>query len=328
MNPPALDGEETEYAGSEPLDSALADRFAFVIEVPDWQVFTPELQEALILNADGPLQAEAGTALQSLLASARVYAAAIRDAFGPRLAAYARLACAVLHQAGITLSARRGGMLLRNIVGVHAVRQAASPGAELSDSALLALSHSLPQLATGQPCDRLKLLAAHKEAWKAAAVEDDGPMRLLICEPDPLRRALLGLRAGTLRKADFSTVISDALASLAPGASHALAVELFESGGCARLVAAVAEQCAELYAVVATPQDVHESLSSSSMRYRTWQRVVARVAALKASDPETPLVSNLLPGMFAAGKLGSEAEVDRVLDSWLHARAGIRGGAR
>jgi hypothetical protein len=55
---------------------------------------------------------------------------------------------------------------------------------------------------------------------------------------------------------------------------------------------------------------------------------VARVAALDASDPETPLVANLLPGLFAVGDLGSEAEVDRVLESWLRARAEIRGGAQ
>jgi MoxR-like ATPase len=328
MNPPARDGEETEYAGSEPLDTALADRFAFIVEVPDWQGFTPELQEAVILNADRPLPGGAGTALKSLIASARGYATVIRESFGPQLAAYTRLACAVLRQAGIALSARRAGMLLRNIVGVHATREAASPGAALSDSALLALTHSLPQRAMGQPCDRLKLLAAHKEAWKAAAVEDDGPMRLLICEADPLRRALLGVRASKLKEADFSTVISDALASLPPGANHALALELFETDACGRLVAAVAEQCAELYAVVATPQDVHESIASGSVRHRTWQRVVARLAKLDASDPETPLVANLLPGLFAAGGLSSEAEVDRVLESWLHARAEIRGGAQ
>ena len=94
MNPPARDGEETEYAGSEPLDTALADRFAFVVEVPDWQGFTPALQEAVILNADRPLSGEAGSALKSLIASARGYLAVIRDSFGPQLAAYTRLACA------------------------------------------------------------------------------------------------------------------------------------------------------------------------------------------------------------------------------------------
>ena len=153
-------------------------------------------------------------------------------------------------------------------------------------------------------------------------------MRLLLCEADPLRRALHSIRGKKLSKADFSTVISDALATLPPGARHALAVELFETDACGRLVAAVAEQCAELYAVIATPQDVHESLASGGVRHRTWQRVVARVASLDPSAPETPLIANLLPGLFAAGGLSSEAEVDKVLESWLHARAEIRGGAQ
>ncbi len=38
MNPPARDDEESAgYAGSEPLDRALADRFAFIVEIPDWE---------------------------------------------------------------------------------------------------------------------------------------------------------------------------------------------------------------------------------------------------------------------------------------------------
>lgn len=328
MNPPARDGEESEYAGSEPLDTALADRFAFIVEVPDWQGFSPDVQEAVVLNADAPLAAEAGPALKALLASGRAYAKAVRHSFSPRLAAYTRLVCAILRQAGIVLSARRAGMLLRNIAGVHGAREAVWPGGGLSDSALLALTHSLPQRATGQPCDRLKILAAHKEAWKAAEVENDGPMHLLICEPDPLRRALYGIRAKSLRKADFSTVISDALATLPPGSRHALAVEVFETDASARLVAAVAEQCADLYAVVATPQDVHETVGAGSTRHRTWQHIVAHLAKLKPSDPDTPLVSNLLPGLFAKGAIASEAEADRVLDAWRAARTALQGGLR
>jgi MoxR-like ATPase len=37
MNPPASGDDSTIYSGSEPLDAALADRFSFVIEIPDWQ---------------------------------------------------------------------------------------------------------------------------------------------------------------------------------------------------------------------------------------------------------------------------------------------------
>ena len=41
MNPPAADDGDSPYAGSEPLDRALADRFAFVLDIPDWQRLGP-----------------------------------------------------------------------------------------------------------------------------------------------------------------------------------------------------------------------------------------------------------------------------------------------
>ena len=41
MNPPAAeDDSSSAYAGSEPLDHALADRFAFIVEVPSWEGFS------------------------------------------------------------------------------------------------------------------------------------------------------------------------------------------------------------------------------------------------------------------------------------------------
>ena len=37
MNAPPADDGDFPYAGSEPLDRALADRFAFILDIPDWQ---------------------------------------------------------------------------------------------------------------------------------------------------------------------------------------------------------------------------------------------------------------------------------------------------
>jgi len=65
------------------------------------------------------------------------------------------------------------------------------------------------------------------------------------------------------------------VAALPPGARHALAAELFAGEAAGRLVAAVAEQCARLYAVVATPQDVQERVPANGVRHRVWQQVVA-----------------------------------------------------
>lgn len=40
MNPPPTDDHENGYAGAEALDAALADRFAFVVEMPSWERLT------------------------------------------------------------------------------------------------------------------------------------------------------------------------------------------------------------------------------------------------------------------------------------------------
>jgi hypothetical protein len=216
-------------------------------------------------------------------------------------------------------------MLLRNIAGVHAARLLASADSDCGGSALLALRHSLPQRATGEVVKDLNLLAAHKEAWKAAGPGADSIIQLLIAEADPLRRALAAARCESLGRRQFSTVVADCLAALPPGPRHALAEELFESGSAGRLLAAVAEQAAEWYSVVATPQEIHETVQAGGPRHRVWQRVVSRLSALDKAAPDTASATNLLAGLFAQGELASEADVDRVLTSWLQARVAIKG---
>src|SRR5215469_7801023 len=54
MNPPRSEEDlEAAYVGSEPLDAALADRFAFVVEVPAWGDFSEEEQARVIRTRDG-----------------------------------------------------------------------------------------------------------------------------------------------------------------------------------------------------------------------------------------------------------------------------------
>jgi MoxR-like ATPase len=323
MNPPSVDDGDAIYAGSEPLDTALADRFAFVLEIPDWQRLRPESQETLILTGDTALDPEANRRLARDIEAGRALAARIRDSMSAALARYIRVVCALLRQSAIVLSPRRAVMLLRNIAGVHAARLLTAPGADPFLSALMALRHSLPQRATGHTVKELHLISAHKEAWKAAGAPFGNPIHLLMAEPDPLHRALFAARCGTLGKREFSTVAADGLAALPPGARHALAAELFESGAAGRLVAAIAEQAAEWYAVTATPQDVCESVQADSPRHRVWKRVVGRLAALDKHSPDSVCATNLLTGLFGSGQLAVEDDVHRALVAWQNARQTI-----
>jgi hypothetical protein len=250
---------------------------------------------------------------------------AVRDEFGHALATYVRLVLGLLARGGLQCSPRRAGMLLRNIAAVHAARILLGNNADLGDSAWLALINSMPQRATGHSVREVQLLAAHREAWSMLDLESTDPRRLLLAEAEPLRRAMRAARFAELSREDLSRLTADCLADLAPGARHALAVELFESGTAGRLSAAVAEQSAELYATVAVAQDIHEALASHGLRFATWQAIVEALARLPPDDPDTVMATNLTAALFAGGELATTADVDELLRAWHSARAEIAG---
>lgn len=324
MNPPSTGDEDDEgYRGSEPLDEALADRFAFVIEMPSWERFSDTQQEQVILAAEGEVPVEASRRLRSLTACGRSLLPAVREDLSTRLAGYVRILAGLLLQAGVRISPRRAGMILRNILTVHSARLARSVAAEPDESAWLALPHSLPHPATGEKLNPVKILAAHREAWKIAGMDVADPRRIVLLERDPLVRALRAAQIDSLKPAELSTVVADSLASLPVGARHALAAAIFECGAAGRLVAAVAEQCAALYALAATPQDVQESVAAGTRRHVVWQRLVSRLAGLERKHPDTPLTTNLFAGLFAAGEMDSEDDLARTWESWQEARKRI-----
>jgi len=146
-----------------------------------------------------------------------------------------------------------------------------------------------------------------------------------MAEPDPLHRALAAVRCASLGKREFSTVVSDCLAALAPGARTALAAHLFESGAAGRLVAAVDEQAATWCAVTATPQSLNETVHAGGPRHRVWKEVLSLLARLDPHDPETPPATNLLVGLFASSELTAKGDPSRVLDAWQTARRAIAG---
>src|SRR5215471_2077620 len=187
---PTADDGDSPYAGSEPLDRALADRFAFILDIPDWQRLGQDAQERLILTADTLIESSAVARLSAAVEAGRCMTAQIRNSLSEVLARYVRIVCALLRQANLALSPRRAVMLLRNIAGVHAARLLDAADADAAASAFLALRHSLPQRATGEAVNDTSILAAHKEAWKSAGVPENSPIHVLMAEPDPLCRAL------------------------------------------------------------------------------------------------------------------------------------------
>ncbi len=301
----------------------MADRFAFVVEVPSWEQLSDE-EQGLVISSQGT---DADIVPDPELAGAIEYGRRLRGLLdtdhAEGLVIYVRLLIALLGQAGLQLSPRRAGMILRNILAVHAANRVLGFSVTFQNSALLAVRSSVPQLAQGIKVDQVKLLAAHREAWKASQLEEGDATISILTERDPVRRVMKASALESISASDFSSIVADALAALPPGGRHALAFNLFESDAASRLVAAVAEQCAELYTMIATAQEVHESVGSRSVRHRIWQHIVKILAQLAPDVQETVLKSNLLCGLFSSDQLAVEEDADRAIEAWEQANSAL-----
>ncbi len=164
MNPCSADqGGADVYEGSQALDQALADRFAFVVEVPDWA----DLSDADRLRVSDPrgegTLSDDGGLLKERIAQARSLFEQLLHQLPSALQQYAVIACTLLNDADIRLSPRRVRQLTRNLLAVTALNNGAC------DESLfrLALEASIPHLAWGQRPDESTLQAAHHTAWEA-----------------------------------------------------------------------------------------------------------------------------------------------------------------
>lgn len=122
MNPFKFDGSDDEqYEGSRPLDQALADRFAFIIEVPDWPELSKKEQEAVIYPAGEAAISDDGGDLKDFVIR-------VKTAFDiniihplPEIVTYARLATTLMTEAGYRISPRRARLLARNMTALNCV---------------------------------------------------------------------------------------------------------------------------------------------------------------------------------------------------------------
>jgi MoxR-like ATPase len=324
MNPPCTDEDENGYAGSEPLDAALADRFAFVVKMPSWENFTPEQQLAVIRADDAPVCPEDATYLNDLISRTRQVAATHEEPFRQEIGEYVRTVVALLAQAGIALSPRRANILFRCILAVTAASLAIDPNIDIPEAILLALRSSLPQRAQGLPVAEIKLLGAHREAIRSLRLSENDPLRAILCSASPLERFQLAIRATKLTKIDFSSVIADALAQLKPGAREAAILHLFETGAVGRLNAAVAAQAGESYQQIAISPEFSEPLPASSTRFVTWSRLKDLLSRLNPEEPRAQLHANALASLFVRKQLQTPADAEQAFSAFAEADTLLR----
>lgn len=167
MNPPALDllASEDSYSGSEALDQALADRFGFIVETPDWGELDEETQMLIAdPRGEGALSADGGSIRAQVESGQARYRQLMLSGATQIVADYARQAATYLGQNRIRISPRRARQLARNLLAVMALRE----GEQREEDFLLVLRWSLPQRAWGGAVSEEAIRAAHRIAWQGA----------------------------------------------------------------------------------------------------------------------------------------------------------------
>jgi len=310
MNPPDRDEDDSGYLGSEPLDTALADRFPFVIDMPAWRTFTKEQQLEVIQSEDQSIDPVHAQRLVQAIARTKSLLALTSEALEEGMAAYVQTMFALLLQAGIALSPRRCAMLYRACLSVNAAAMAIDSKASVTDTTLLALRSSLPQRALGIAISEVKLLSAHKEAMRLIQLAPNDPFKAILCESDPVEKIRLAVAAYKLPKPEFSRVIADALAQLPLGGREAAIVHLFETGAVGRLNAAVASQAGDVYKDIVVASQFSETIHASNGRFITWNKVKSLLAGLNPQELRDNLQANTIATLFAQKKLATPEDAE------------------
>ena len=224
MNPPpAMDGRagECDYVGAEPLDIALADRFAFIVTVPSFADLSRD-DQLRVLQHDARPADDAGERVRETVAAVRE--AIARDAGHWRTAAaeYVHVAAAKLAEAGHPVSTRRAVQLAANIGAVRRSSMPPPPATRSKTPATARSGYSLPDIAWGNAVSGTTILAVHRAAWETARLEAGSPLKAIQAERRPVRRIALALASG-LDDFQAAQVIADSYAMLATPARLATA---------------------------------------------------------------------------------------------------------
>jgi MoxR-like ATPase len=222
MNPPAPDEPDnsqqsvTYYLGSEPLDPALADRFPFVVPVPDWRQLSKEDRRRLVSwkvqsdRTDSEGFSDAAV-LRNLVEDCAQLVPKLEEQLSEWVSDYVVLMVDLLDKSQLPQSPRRARMLARSVIAIHAARMVLEgESVELEDSAEIALGYGLPQSAAEVPPSETIIVAIHKQAWEIACLFENDEWRQVLEEFDPVKRVILADELG-FSDADLSRLITQAV---------------------------------------------------------------------------------------------------------------------
>mgnify|MGYP002629786966 CR=1 FL=1 len=175
MNPCTTDQSGGEdYLGAEPLDAALADRFAVILEVGDWDTLSLDDRRLVANPAGEGAVASDGGALAAALAGWRATFETQLQECPPAVIEYVCALTSTLRDAGIRLSPRRARIITRTLLAAVIVEglSAETLSSKKGDALFLkVVEASLPQRAWGATPDADQVAAAHRLAWDATLLQ-------------------------------------------------------------------------------------------------------------------------------------------------------------
>jgi MoxR-like ATPase len=165
MNPCSADPSSVQdYAGSEPLDPALADRFALFVTAADWTDLTEDERRGVAdPSGEGRIAGDGG-ALRAEVEGWRATFEQRLQACPALVITYAIAATTALNAAGIRISPRRARLLARSLLAATIVT-----GATKERLFRSVLTCSLPHACWGEQPAAEAIAAAHRAAWDTAA---------------------------------------------------------------------------------------------------------------------------------------------------------------
>jgi len=165
MNPCNADQSDGEdYLGSEALDPALADRFALIVEVTDWEDLEDKDRRRIADPAGEGLRADDDGRLAAQVEEWRKQFVTQIECCPTSFIDYACAAASALGEARLRISPRRVRLISRALLAASIV------SGETRESVFLdVLRCTLPQRAWGQAIDEGTLRAAHHQAWTASS---------------------------------------------------------------------------------------------------------------------------------------------------------------
>ena len=165
MNPCSGDQSSLDdYAGSEPLDPALADRFALFIEAADWQALSDEARSSIALPGGEGRIADDGGALKLQIQIWREEFLRQVDRPPVGFVEYSVAATTALNTAGVRISPRRARLIARSLLAASI-----ATGGMRERVFRMVLQASIPQACWGVKVSKEVVAAAHRVAWESAS---------------------------------------------------------------------------------------------------------------------------------------------------------------